>query len=228
MLNLGGIGSRLRKIKTMKLDPIQQRNAAISWARKVLEQKDDYVIMDTETTGLKDSDVIIHFAVMDLDGNMLIDTRVKPMSKRRMSQDATYIHGLKMKDLQDAPLFEEVVNMFRPIAASKKLLSYNAAFHADMFDQSLYNEGVSGDQIVLDCWDVKTYYVKYSGMYNAALPGRKNTGVGDCRATLDLIRKMAESELAEVTVAPEKKMPMWMAIFLLGSILLVLLILILM
>jgi len=182
----------------MERNEIMRRNNAIEWSRSVLANKDQYVIFDTETTGLKESDVIVHFAVMDLDGNMLIDTKVKPMSKRRMSQDATYFHGMTMKDLKDAPLFEEVVDMFRPISASKKLLSYNARFHAEMFEQTYMNEGVTGEPIRLDCWDVKDYYVQFSGQYNAALPGRKNTGVGDCMATLAVIRRMAEGEVVEI------------------------------
>lgn len=191
------------------------RNEAIRWARGVLEKKDKYLIFDTETTGLKESDVIIHFAVMDLDGKMLIDTKVKPMSKRRMSQDASYIHGMTMKDLKDAPLFEEIVEVFRPLAANKMLLSYNARFHGQLFLQTYQNEGVSGDPMELHCIDVKDQYVKFTGIYNAALPGRKNTGVGDCLATLEVIKRMAEGELIDVPI-PKKSTEMnyWLGVFL--------------
>src|SRR5690606_10952011 len=71
-------------------------------------------------------------------------------------------------------------------------------FHAEMFEQTYMNEGVTGEPIRLDCWDVKDYYVQFSGQYNAALPGRKNTGVGDCMATLAVIRRMAEGEVVEI------------------------------
>lgn len=181
----------------------RRRNKSIEWAMEVLASPDDYVIFDTETTGLKDSDVIIHFAVMDLSGNMLIDSLVKPMSKRRMSQDAQYVHGLTMNDLKGAPLFEDVVALFQPIASSKKLLCFNAQWHADMFSQTYYNEGVSGQPIKLDCYDVKEKYEKFMGQTGLALPGRKNTGVGDCTATLNLIKKMAIAELVDLPPEPE-------------------------
>jgi DNA polymerase III epsilon subunit-like protein len=171
-----------------------RRNEAIAWAQHVLANKDQYVIFDTETTGLKESDVIVHFAVMDLDGTMLIDTKVKPTSKRRMSSDAAYLHGLTMKDLKDAPLFEDVVEMLRPIADSRRLLSFNVSFHAEMFQQSYYNEGVSGEPIKLDCYDVKDYYIKFMDQDRISLPGRKNTGQGDCLATLAVLQKMASAE----------------------------------
>jgi len=181
---------------------IKQKNEAIRWARYVLDHKDQYVIFDTETTGLKESDVIIHFAVMDLEGNMLIDSFVKPMSKRRISADAQYINGITMKQLKGAPLFEDIVSEFIPIANSKKLLVYNADFHARMFDQTYYNEGVTGEPITLNCLDVKDHYVKFSGISNAALPGRRNTGIGDCLATLAVIQKMAKAEMEEIPVSP--------------------------
>lgn len=182
---------------TTEREIILNRNEAIRWARGVLDRKDGYVIFDTETTGLDDSDVIVHLAVMDLDRVMLINTRVKPLSKRRISADATYMHGFKLSDLKDAPFFEEVYEMLRPIADTKMFLSYNAPFHGGMVKQTYLNEGLTSDEIGLNCIDVKAQYVKFSGHRNPALPGRDNTGVGDCRATLAVLHKMAEAELAD-------------------------------
>ncbi len=82
---------------TTEREIILNRNEAIRWARGVLDRKDGYVIFDTETTGLDDSDVIVYLAVMDLDRVMLINTRVKPLSKRRISSDATYLHGFNKR-----------------------------------------------------------------------------------------------------------------------------------
>ena len=51
----------------------QRRNEAILTARKILSEKDKYVIFETETTGLKSTDVILWITFMDLDGNVLLD-----------------------------------------------------------------------------------------------------------------------------------------------------------
>ena len=177
----------------MNQDIVSQKDKAILWAREVLKNKDHYVIFDTETTGLGEDDVIIHFAVMDLDGKMLIDTKVNPISKRRIHPDAQDIHGFTINDLQNAPTFSEVIAQFRPIASSRVLLSYNAEFHLDMVHQSFLNEKVSGT-LDLNCKDVRQCYLNFTNGRVSKLPGRDNTGEGDCRATLSLITEMAVSE----------------------------------
>jgi DNA polymerase-3 subunit epsilon len=188
---------------------IKRRNEAIAWAQYILAHKDHYVICDTETTGLDEKDVIVHFAVMDLSGAMLIDTLVKPMSKRRMSSDATYVHGITMKDLKGAPLFEEVVELLRPIAERKKLLSYNASFHSEMFEQTYEYEGVSGPPIRLLWLDVKEFHLKFLNKDRAYLPGRNNTGSGDCQATLALLEKMAAEDQQTLPPEPPKNDSIW-------------------
>ena len=64
---------------------IQDKDGAINIAREILKHKEDYVILDTETTGLGDSDVIIQISIIDLDGNVLMDSLIKPTKKKRMS-----------------------------------------------------------------------------------------------------------------------------------------------
>lgn len=176
----------------------RKRNESIEWAREVLAHPDDYVIFDTETSGLGYYDVIIHFAVMGLDEKMLIDTKVKPLSITEIEPEATAVNGIKMEDLATAPLFWEVVEMFRPIAASKKILSYAAPWHSEMFDQTFLHESVSSEPIRIIGYDVKHYFERFINRDGIGLPDRKNTGKGDCRATLSVIRRMAAGELVDL------------------------------
>ena len=176
----------------------KSRNEAILWAREVLDSPEKYVIFDTETTGLRENDLIIHLAVMDLMRNMLIDTMVKPVSKRRIAEGAKDVHGLTLKDLKDAPIFESVVKDFVKVVEGKRILSFNAEFHERMFLQSYYNEGVSEVLPKLDFEDVQSKFDKFMSRDRLALPGRKNTGIGDCNATLDLIVRIADAELTEL------------------------------
>jgi len=69
------------------------RNNAIRFARGVLAQKQNYLILDTETTGLGEKDVIIQMALIDLDGNVLLDSLVKPKKKKSISREATEVVG---------------------------------------------------------------------------------------------------------------------------------------
>ena len=85
------------------------RNKSILWARNILSQKHRYVLLDTETTGLYRNDVILQIGIINLDGNELINSLVKPTKIKRISPDATAIHGISMADLVEAPTFAELV-----------------------------------------------------------------------------------------------------------------------
>lgn len=183
--------TRPSKGPSKAIAPVDYRKEAIVLAQNILANKAGYIIFDTETTGLEYNDVIIHFAVMDLDEQMLIDTKINPISRRRISQEAKEVHGMTLKDLKGAPSFEDVVAQFLPLVVDKKILSYNARFHMRMFQQSYENEGLKGGLLNFDFVDVKASYQDYTGQYNIALPGRTNTGIGDCKATLAVIKEMA-------------------------------------
>jgi hypothetical protein len=181
------------------------RNDAIYWARDILQNKDQYVIFDTETTGLQNDDLTIHIGIMDLNGDMLMDTPVKPLSKRKMNPEAKYLHGYSIKDLEKAPLLVDVLPKIQDIAETKTFLSYNADFHLGMLEQSIKNEGIIID-LKINGRDVKVHYIDFTGLYNPPLPNRNNTGVGDCKATLDLIRIMAFANTEEAGRV-EKRQP---------------------
>lgn len=61
------------------------------------------MILDTETTGLDYDDKIVEIAVIDLDGNVLINTLVDP--NKAIPKEATEIHGIANKMVENAPLF---------------------------------------------------------------------------------------------------------------------------
>lgn len=176
----------------------KRRNQSIEWARKVLDYPEKYLIFETETTGLKEDDLIIHLAVMDLARNMLINTSVKPMSKRRIAEAAQWIHGMKIKDLKDSPRFEEVFKDLLPIIEGKTLLSFYAGFHERMLYQTHENEGVSKAIPLINFDDVQKPFEEFMRRDRLSLPGRDNTGIGDCNATLDVIVEIANGNLVDI------------------------------
>jgi DNA polymerase-3 subunit epsilon len=99
---------------------LQSRNEVIEFARNVLKNKEKYLILDTETTGLSDKDIIIQVAVIDLDGNTLIDTLVKPTKRKSIPRDASDIHGIKFKYLRGAPHFVDVLHDLLPFSSKKR------------------------------------------------------------------------------------------------------------
>ena len=61
---------------------IKLRNKVIKRTKEILNNKHKYVILDTETTGLRENDVLLQIGIIDLDGNILMDTLIKPRKKK--------------------------------------------------------------------------------------------------------------------------------------------------
>jgi len=61
----------------MSKNTIHDRDDAIDVAQDILNNKSNYVIFDTETTGLGENDVIVQIGLLDLDGNVLMNTLIK-------------------------------------------------------------------------------------------------------------------------------------------------------
>lgn len=182
---------------------MKDRNDAILWARNVLENKQKYLIMDTETSGLTDDDEIIQMAIIDLDENVLYNTLIKPKVKKSISRDSTLIHGLSKKDLAEAPFFETEVFKVIDIIKGKTILMYNAEFDARMLQQTCYANNCI--KFPLSYWCVMKEYSKFVGEWNdyhndykyQKLSGGDHTALGDCRATLRVLKKMAKSDLVK-------------------------------
>ena len=172
---------------------------AISWARRVLKSKRKFVILDTETTGLGTRDEIIQLAVIDLNGTVLFDKKIKPTSKKTISQEASKIHGITIKDLEDCPTFKELKKALKKAIRRKTIITYNAEFDKKMYSRTYQ---LAGGFLPKGNWDCAMLeYAKYVGEWNdyyndykwQKLEGGDHTAVGDCLATLELIRSMANS-----------------------------------
>jgi DNA polymerase-3 subunit epsilon len=78
---------------------MQLQNLAAELARYWLSE--NAIIIDTETTGLESNDEVIEISLLDCQGNVLLDTLVKPLG--RISREAARIHGIQNSDLGNAP-----------------------------------------------------------------------------------------------------------------------------
>lgn len=169
------------------------------WAQSILAQPDQYIILDTETTGLEYDDVVIEIAAIDLSGTELINTRVLPDCEFSISRSASQIHGITKKQLQNAPTFRAVMQQLSAIATDKTILIYNAEYDTRLLAQTAMKEGWSIDLKNTSC--VMLPYAEYIGEWSdyhgnyrfQKLPGGDHTAIGDCRATLKVIHKMAST-----------------------------------
>lgn len=127
------------------------RADAIAWACEVLADP-QAVILDTETTGLIGQ--IIEIAIIDIAGQPLLNTLIKPGLTERniwfrqntldfpsdepiIPPQATAVHGISDADVADAPTFAEVYEQVREILHSaSRIISYNAKLNQRMLRHS--------------------------------------------------------------------------------------------
>lgn len=159
----------------------------------ILENKDKYIILDTETTGLSSNDEIVEISIIDMDSNVILDTLV--YTEKSISEGAYNVHYISSKELIDKPTIKYLNNKLNEIFKDKTVLIYNEDFDVRM----LYQSGFEGDfkskcimklyadfknserwislQNALDYEDIEIY--------------QNHRALGDCKCVLELIKKIA-------------------------------------
>ncbi|MEX2536286.1 MAG: 3'-5' exonuclease [Trueperaceae bacterium] len=119
---------------TVQLHSFEDRAAKARSAICELLERDDVLILDTETTGVGDAEVI-ELSLIDTSGTVLLDTLVRPR-RSRMNPYAQRIHGISSEMLADQPSWPEVLPELELIAGSATLLAWNAQFDRQMLVNS--------------------------------------------------------------------------------------------
>jgi DNA polymerase III subunit epsilon len=178
----------------------QDRNTAILWARSILARAHEYYILDTETTGL-DNPEIIELAVINLTGEMIINQRFNPITP--ISEGAFAIHGITSEKLATSPKFTVVKECFDRIICQRKLLIYNYRFDykalQNTYDLHRMTFSGFGGECLMEwfCQFVGEWDGRTGNYLPQNLPGGDHTALGDCLATLEVLRKMAGSPLRD-------------------------------
>jgi DNA polymerase-3 subunit epsilon len=89
----------------------------------------DFVILDTETTGLYDAE-IIELSIIDKEGNVLFDSLFKP--KHPIPDEVIEIHGIDNEMVAAAPTWAEKISEIKRILEGKTVVIYNAEFDCNM------------------------------------------------------------------------------------------------
>lgn len=169
--------------------------------------QDNAIIIDTETTGLGSRDEIVEISALDCEGNVLLDTLVKPLGD--ISREAQRVHGITLQDTANAPTFDQILPDLTGIAHNRTLVMFNSSFDTRMIDQSsrLYQKPTP--RMIAHCaminyarfhgqWDDIRQKWKWQSLENAAwqmqieVTGDAHRALTDCRTTLALIEAMAK------------------------------------
>jgi DNA polymerase III subunit epsilon len=100
-----------------------------------LLERDDVLILDTETNGAGKDSEVIEVSVINTKGETLLDTLVKPKIST-MNPWAQKVHGISLDMLKDAPRWPDVFPDLATIADRRTILAWNASFDAWMLEQT--------------------------------------------------------------------------------------------
>ena len=183
---------------------------------KDLMSQNNWLILDTETTGLDDQAEACQIGILAPTGEVILDTLVRP--KGSIPYDASRIHGITDEMVADAPTFMDIFPRLVETLSNTTIVVYNAAYDARILEQSwtarnpskylLESELFPGGRWidVMDPyaefwgdWSDWHQSYKWQSLENAcrqqgiAVNGA-HSAIGDCRMTLALLRKVAQDE----------------------------------
>jgi DNA polymerase-3 subunit epsilon len=103
-------------------------------------------VIDTETTGLcVDNDEILEIAIIDSNGEVLMNTLVRP-EQRTSWPEAQRIHGISPQDVESAPTLAQIKDEIREIVAGRIVVIYNAEY-----DQAMLGDCIGTAEDVMCC-----------------------------------------------------------------------------
>lgn len=94
----------------------------------------DPLFLDTETTGLDETAEAIELAVVNSQGEILIDTLIKPSSP--IPKTATDLHGITNAHVANAPCWQDIYPEIAALLTGRLVLAYNAPFDTRILQQT--------------------------------------------------------------------------------------------
>jgi DNA polymerase-3 subunit epsilon len=184
-----------------------ERQEAIKWARRVLEGG-KALILDTETTGLDANDEVIQVGIIDLDGNVLLNTLVRPTVP--IASEARSVHGITDQELADAPYFSDLYDTLAGLLVNRCVLAYNADFDHRLLQQTCAKYGLPPFKVAewgcvmeryADFWGERSQAGHHKPQSLAVACDQQGINVDghheavkDCQLTLELIKAMAVAD----------------------------------
>lgn len=172
----------------------QDRVAAVRWAREELS-KDDWVILDTETTGLHNAE-IVEIAIVSHTGEPLLNTLIKPSIP--IPADVVAIHGISDEMVADAPTFPEIYPQIVQTLEGKRAFIYNAAFDIKILNYCRNLHKLKSLNLSKRYECIMEWHAQWAGDWSDYHESYRwhpldggHRALGDCLAALERIKKMA-------------------------------------
>lgn len=165
-----------------------------------------YYILDTETTGLGNDDEIVEIAIIDNEGNIILNELIYP--NKKIPEVATSIHGITNKMVEDSLYILNILPVLKKLEG-ETIYIYNKDFDIRMLKQSLNKWGRNLNENNYDFRCAMLQYAENYGEWNEYygnykwvklttayknLPQKNKNIVGshralqDCLMTLEVIK----------------------------------------
>lgn len=159
--------------------------------RRDLLNSNNTIILDFETASLDVCNGLVSISAIDMRGNILINTRLKPDGL--IDEEASKLHGLTLDSLANEKTFSDIKDELVSIIRGKKII-FAHKFHDDFFYSFLKSYSID---YVLYVKDDLTKVVLYKsllmndvllncGLEQSPSPRHYNS-LADCKFILDLI-----------------------------------------
>lgn len=94
----------------------------------------DPLFIDTETTGTGSDDQVIEIAVIDVNGQVLLDTRLRPSVE--IHPEAQNVHNISSDALVDAPTWPSIAPGLRSLLEGRQVVAFNSPFDSRLLQQT--------------------------------------------------------------------------------------------
>lgn len=172
---------------------MSHRSDAAAWAVGILEDP-QAIILDTETTSLQGE--VVELAVINSAGTTLFNQRFCPVSA--LDPAAVAIHGLSAEMLAHEPPFPAHFEQLRHILETAgRVVIYNAVFDTLALWRTTQLHQLPTLHFTGEC--AMEWYAQWFGEWShyrhaykwQKLEGGDHSALGDCLATLNLLKLMA-------------------------------------
>jgi len=172
------------------------RRAAIAQAQIELNKKPIY--LDTETTGLKDTDQIVEICLLDHDGSIAFQSLVKPSVK--IPPDATRVHHITDAMVSAAPTWPELWPQLEPLLSTRRIAIYNAEYDLRLLKQSHVAHKLDWSTAI-SSFCIMKLYAQFRGDWNSRAGNYRWHSLDDARAQCGLDLPNAHRAQADTLLA---------------------------
>ncbi len=174
----------------------RDRRISMMWAGWIFQSR-TALILDTETTGLDGAAEVVELSLLTMGGDAMFDSLLRP--SQPIPTEATAIHGVGDATVASAPTFPDLYHQIALLVHGRTLIVYNAAYDRRILDQTCARYRLPS--LRPGAWHcAMVRYAAYVGQWNRLrstycwhkLGGGDHSALGDCRATRELMTRMAE------------------------------------